>query len=102
MINVPATYEPRSLTAVSREGRPPARRSAGLQQADHEPLIAVVRAEVLEQPPTLQGGQARRQECGKSQKCLAASRASRTAPETVVVATILVRLCVAIDSVEDI
>ena len=44
---------------------------------------------------------ARLSECGKSQKRLAARRASRTAPETAVVATILIRLCAAIDSVED-
>ena len=37
----------------------------------------------------------------KSQKRLAARRASRTAPETAVMATILTRLWVAIDSVED-
>ena len=37
----------------------------------------------------------------KSQKRLAARRASRTAPETAVTATILTRLWVAIDSVED-
>jgi hypothetical protein len=40
-------------------------------------------------------------ECGKFQKRLAARRASRTVPETTVLATILTRLCVAIDSVED-
>ena len=39
--------------------------------------------------------------CGKSQKCLAARRASRTVPETAVMATKLTRLCVAIDSVEE-
>ena len=35
------------------------------------------------------------------QKCLAARRVSKTAPETAVTATILNRLCAAIDSVED-
>jgi len=44
---------------------------------------------------------ARRQECSKSQKCLAASMVSRTAPETAVMATILTKLCLAIDSVAD-
>ena len=38
---------------------------------------------------------------GNSQKRLAARRASSTAPETAVVATILIRLCVASDSVDD-
>jgi hypothetical protein len=37
----------------------------------------------------------------KFQKCLAAKRVSRTAPETAVTATILTRLCAAIESVED-
>src|SRR4051794_17439027 len=35
-----------------------------------------------------------------SQKFLAAKRVSRTAPETTVTATMLIRLCVAIDNVE--
>jgi hypothetical protein len=35
------------------------------------------------------------------QKFLAARRASRTAPETAVTATILIRFCVAIDNVEN-
>ena len=37
----------------------------------------------------------------KSQNRLAARRASRTAPETAVMATILIRLCLASDSGED-
>jgi hypothetical protein len=35
-----------------------------------------------------------------SQKCLAAKSPSRTTPETAVTTTMLIRLCVAIDTVE--
>jgi hypothetical protein len=52
-------------------------------------------------PVQLGVGARRTSKRGEPQNCLAARRARRTAPEAVVVAIILTRLCVAIDNVED-